>query len=435
MRIDPEHGNILVITDDPEAGERIVRWISAVGETPVLLAGAERFLIREGDDETVDLLVTDLDTDDPEAHRLLERLVSGDLFPGVPQIHILRDLAFQARLQSWDSSVAAMSVHAPPEAGDFQCRVRLAAEVGRLRRELTRSSVRDDLTNLFNRRYFLMRLEEEISRAHRYRTHVSLILFDIDHLREINRRHGEPVGDLVIREVGHILLGLRRKPDIVGRIGEETFGMILPATRFRGAATLANKVRTDVQNLDLHDADSDEIVEVRISGGISAFPDDSAVKHTADLTDRADRALGEAKKRGGNRIYIDEGTIRGMRKMVLIADPDRALLDQAEDLLGMDDFRVVRAETSVEALETLRFRTPDLLIVDLQMPGREDDLLLIERIRALHPGPPFPIIGLSRESGLRAAEMQNMGVDRFITKPFSVSLLLHVARELVQEKS
>ena len=237
METEPQHGNVLVLTTDEESGERLRRWVEAAGERPMLLSGAEKFLMVKGDDETVDLLVTDLDTDDPVSRTLIDRLVRGDLFTGVPQLHLFRDLRFR-------DALAPSAMISPPEAGEFQARVRLAAEVGRLRREMQRQSIRDPMTGLFNRRYLLLRLDEEFSRARRHRTPLSLAFFDVDHLKQINDAFGQVAGDSVIRGVARTIRGSVRKEDVLGRIGEEAFGVVLPANRYRGAATFANKLRT-----------------------------------------------------------------------------------------------------------------------------------------------------------------------------------------------
>ena len=171
----PERGNVLVVTDDPEEGARLRRWVESTGERPVVLAGSESALIATGVDDSVDVVVTDLDTDSPAVRRLIERMVDGTVFPGVPQIHVLRDLAFHEALTRRAPAIAAVALARPVEAGAFRARVRLAAEIGRLRRDRMRSSIEDELTGLANRRYVLGRLDQEYSRARRYRTPLSLI--------------------------------------------------------------------------------------------------------------------------------------------------------------------------------------------------------------------------------------------------------------------
>lgn len=432
MEMEPQHGNVLVLTTDEETGERLRRWVEAAGETAVLLSGAEKFLMVQGDDPTVDLLVTDLDTDDPSSGNLIDRLVRGDLFEGVPQIHLFRDLGLREALAQAGSSFAASSMTSPPEAGEFQARVRLAAEVGRLRRELQRQSIRDSMTGLFNRRYLLLRLEEEFSRARRHRTALSLALFDVDHLKQINDAFGQVAGDSVIRGVARTIRGCVRREDILGRIGEEAFAVVLPGNRYRGAATFANKVRNDTEGfLTRYDHDNQQ---VRISAGISTFPDNGAVRNPDDLIRMAENALSQAKARGGNRVFIDEGVLRHARPVVLVADADEALLDLAEDLLGLDDLQVLRAPSARAALETLRLRRPDLLVLDVHLAEEDSGASLIERVQALAGDGRFPVVGLSRDPGVDAEELQRLGVDRYITKPFSLTVLRSLVRELLDPR-
>ncbi len=431
MSVEPSRGNVLVIAETPEDGGRLVRWVEAAGERAVLLAGAERFLIDRGDDESVDLVVTDLDTDEPRARELIERMLAGTLFPDVPQLHVVRDLAFRERMARLGPTIAAVAVPFPPEAGIFQARVRLAAEVGRLRRELQRGSMRDAMTGLFNRRFVLLRLEQELSRARRHGTPLTLILVDIDGLRRINARYGEETGDRAIREVAGILVRQVRKEDVLGRIGEESFAVLLPGARFRGGATLAGNVRTDVEATALECAGGP--VELRVSAGVATFPTGEGIDDPEALLRRAEAALAEAKRRGGNRVHVDEEAIHRGGAMLLVVDADPDLLDLAEDLLATDDHLVVRAADAADALAAVAERPPSLLILDLQTPATRPGLDLLEEIRARHPRASFPVIGLSRESEGAPREPARAGIDRLITKPFSVSVLRSLARELLRD--
>lgn len=424
-----ESGHVLLITDDGREADRLSRWIAATGLEPVVLSGAEKFLMDTGDDERIRLVVTDLDTDDPAARALLDRLVTADLFRGVPQLHVIRDLDLLRAMRQGNPSFAASSIPSPPEAEDFQARVRLAAEIGRLLRENARHSIRDPLTGLFNRHYVLLRLDEEFSRAKRYRTPLSLIFADIDGLKLVNDDHGQVGGDAVIGAVGRIIRAQVRHEDVMGRIGEDVFAVVLPGNRYRGAAILANKLRTEIEELIVeHDGAQ---IQVRLSAGISTYPDSISVKTADDLVRCTENALHEAKTRGRNRVFIDEGVLRKERRIILVADPDAELLDLTEDLLALDDFRVVKADTARTALETLRFRRPDLLVLDLTMAEEEGGEPLIERIQRMYPGSRFPIIGLSRDPGADPDRLMRLGIDRYITKPFSLSLLRSAARELL----
>lgn len=425
---DPSSGHVLLFTDEREEADRLSRWIGAAGLEVVVLSGAEKFLMNEGDDDRVHLVVTDLDSDDPSVRSLLDRLLGGDLFRSVPQLHIFRDLALMRTLRQANPMLAGYSIPAPPEAEDFQARVRLAAEIGRLQRELARHSIRDGLTALMNRRYLLLRLDEEFSRARRHRTPLSLVFIDIDRLKEINDGHGQLAGDAVIRHVGRIIRSQVRREDVMGRIGEDLFGVVLAGNRYRGAAVLANKIRTEAEEAVVQHGGSE--IAVRVSAGIATYPDNQGIKTPDDLVRTAENALAEAKARGGNRVFIDGGVLRKERRIILVADPDADLLDLTEDILSLDDYRVVKAASARTLLETLRFRRPDLLVLDLGMT-EADGVPLVERVQHMFPGSRFPIIGLSRDRDADPEKLLRLGVDRFITKPFSLSLLRSAARELL----
>ena len=369
-----------MVTDDTDQGASLRSRIESAGERPVVLAGSEIFLIREGDDDTVDLVVTDLDAAIPEVRAVLVRLLQDRVFPGVPRLHLLRDPAVRDLLATIDPAAADAALEHPIRDRELRAGIRLAAEVGRLRRDRLQSSLRDPMTGIADRRYVLTRLDQEFSRARRYRSRLSLLAIDIDGLHVINRRHDASVGDRAIRAVADGLASQCRKEDLVGRTGEDEFAFVLPGTRYRGAAVLANKLRSESEALALEVGG--QPVDVRISTGISSFPDNSTIASSEDLFNRAHAALAEAKARGGNRVYIDPGLIRRDMHLILIADPDPELLELAEDFLVMDDYRVVRAQTAEAALETFRFRTPDLVIVDLQMSGPDGAGRLIDAIRS-----------------------------------------------------
>ena len=138
-----------------------------------------------------------------------------------------------------------------------------------------------------------------------------------------------------------------------------------------------------------------------------------------------------AKERGGNRVFIDEAVLDGEKPLILVADSDKRLLELAEDLLTVDDYSVDQADSAAMTLEKLRFRRPDLLVLDLQMTDASHGVTLIERIHKLFPKDRFPIVGLSNSAGTDPVRVTRLGVDRFITKPFSLSLLRSVVQELL----
>ena len=427
---DAPAGQVLLITDDRDAAGVLSRWIGAVGLEVVVVSGAEIALMKEGDDDRVTLVVTDLETGAPDLLALLERLLAGALFRGIPQIHLIRDPARLRALRQGDPTGAAALMAGPPQAEDLQARVRLAAELGRLRRESARHATTDPLTGLANRRSLFHRIGQEISRARRYRTPLSLVVVDVDGLKAVNDAHGQGAGDAVLRDVGRLIESHVRREDVCGRIGEDSFAVLLPGNRYRGAAVLANKIRTEADAMAV--AFGGLGITLHVSAGIATYPDSPGVSSADDLVRCAENALRGAKERGGNRVLIDEATLRKERRIILVVDPDTELLDLTEDLLSVDDYRVLKAATAHTAMETLRVRRPDLLVLDLSTAEGDGGPPLLERIQAMFPGSRFPIIGLLRDPAADPEKLARLGVDRFITKPFSLTLLRSAARELLE---
>ena len=431
MRAPEPAGCVLLLCDDPSQLARLARWIAATGHEVVTVSGADKFTLTEGDDLRFNLVVTDFNVDDEASRALLERLLSGDLFRATPALHVCRDLTLLGSWRRMNPSIAAVTIPAPPQAEDFQGRLRLAAELGRQKRESARHATSDELTGLPNRRTLLSRLEAEFARARRYRSPLSLALIDVDRLKEVNEHLGQSAGDAVIRKVGELIRQQVRHEDVPGRMGDDMFGIVLPGNRCRGAAVLANKVRTDAAESIVRHAGTE--IAVRLSCGISTYPDNREIETPDDLVTQAITALRAAKARGGNRIFIDEEVLRKERPVVLVVDADSRLLDAAEDLLSLDDFDVVKVGTASTAMETMSLRQPDLLVLDLGMIDSAEGVALIDRVRHEFPGTRFPIIGLSADPAMDPERMLRLGVDRLITKPFSVSLLRSAARELLDD--
>lgn len=159
----------------------------------------------------------------------------------------------------------------------------------------------DALTGLFNRRELERQLDEEIARAHRYKRHLSVLMIDIDHFKQVNDRFGHKTGDQALRCVATALLNTVRTSDRVARYGGEEFVVILPEADSGIARTLAEKKRDMVSRLAMPRENGEELF-LTVSIGSATFPDDADSKEA--LLHEADLALYEAKKRGRNQVCI-----------------------------------------------------------------------------------------------------------------------------------
>ncbi len=102
----------------------------------------------------------------------------------------------------------------------------------------------DALTNLYNHRYFQESLDNELLRAQRYNSVVSLLIFDIDHFKKVNDSYGHPAGDKVLSNIAVTIKNTVRPSDIVARYGGEEFAVILPETDFTGVKTFCRTAET-----------------------------------------------------------------------------------------------------------------------------------------------------------------------------------------------
>jgi diguanylate cyclase (GGDEF)-like protein len=154
----------------------------------------------------------------------------------------------------------------------------------------------DGLTGIFNRRYFELRIVEEMERAQRYEGRLSVIMVDIDHFKKLNDEFGHLLGDEVLRQVSAIFAHHLRKVDIACRYGGEEFAILAPETTGEHALTLAEKLRRVVESFPFPGVPR----PVTISAGVASFPEHGAARD--DVVKAADAALYAAKQAGRNRV-------------------------------------------------------------------------------------------------------------------------------------
>ena len=164
-------------------------------------------------------------------------------------------------------------------------------------------STTDELTGLHNRKYLQERLDAEISRARRYKTPLSCLLFDIDFFKVVNDMYGYEWGDVLLRNMSDKLKQMIRKEDVLTRYGDEEFIVILPNTSEDNAFLFAERFRRSIEKMEFIPAGEEERHPITVSGGISTYPCLANVEEDANTVIRyAEHALYNAKKRGKNKI-------------------------------------------------------------------------------------------------------------------------------------
>jgi len=153
----------------------------------------------------------------------------------------------------------------------------------------------DKLTGLFNRNKFDEFYIKEVKRSKRYNTNLSVIIFDIDDFKMINDTYGHQIGDVVLKEISQIMSMHIREQDIAVRWGGEEFLILLPHTNIDGAATVANKIKTNIEEHLFTELS----LKITASFGVSELGTDDTDE---SLILRTDKFLYEAKNSGKNKV-------------------------------------------------------------------------------------------------------------------------------------
>jgi len=216
-------------------------------------------------------------------------------------------VAIPLRLRAESVGLALLTCPDPAGYSDGQIEIGTALagqgmtayENARLFAQVERLATTDGLTGLFNRRHFFELALRELALSRRRSGPLTAVMLDIDHFKQINDRHGHPVGDQVIATVAQRLAATVRGTDVLGRYGGEEFAVLLPDTGDDGSGILAERLRAAVGDRPV-ETDAGPLT-VTVSVGVASRDTDMSV---AELLGRADRALYQAKEGGRNRVVV-----------------------------------------------------------------------------------------------------------------------------------
>ena len=224
------------------------------------------------------------------ASRMSIPLISFGQTLGVLTLHSSRSNAFrESELQSLESvaDICANSI----QNAHYVERVKQLAYI-------------DGLTGIFNRRFFELRIVEEIERARRYQTGMAVIMADIDQFKKLNDEFGHLLGDEVLRQVSSLFHQQLRKIDVVCRYGGEEFALLLTQTNIEQAAVIAEKLRRSVEGCQFPGVPR----RVTISAGVAAFSTHGKTRD--EMIRAADNGLYAAKQSGRNRVCVTQSSRR-----------------------------------------------------------------------------------------------------------------------------
>jgi len=258
--------------------------------------------------ETPEMVMLDITLTKPSCLDILTKLKAAPSTRDIPVIIITAGKSVRKMAKCY-SFGAYDYISTPFFREEVLARIRNIGYVCEKMKGFEKLLVRDYLTGLYNRKFFMERLAEELAWAGRYGEPMSFIILDIDHFKKINDTCGHSCGDEVLRQLSKILIMTLRAHDVVARYGGEEFVVLLANTVPEEAITVAEKLRVAVQENDFTCGEDTTKLPVTISIGVSSTVGNSDPTPES-LILRADHALYEAKTTGRNKVMFSD-TLHG----------------------------------------------------------------------------------------------------------------------------
>jgi diguanylate cyclase (GGDEF)-like protein len=244
------------------------------------------------------------------------------------------------------------------------------------------SAYRDELTGLYNYRFFTESLRCEIATARRIDAPLSLVMADVDDFKRYNDRHGHEVGNAGLREFAELLVTQVHEAGIATRYGGEEFALILPSTPKQDALLLAERIRAAIEEHEFPERDAHRGAVLTASLGLATFPADA--EEIGDLIRCADRALYAAKEAGKNRVQPFGRSLRSFARV-------SAAVPGSFQRLDGDPLPLTCLNLSPGGLCFLTAHPPELdalLELSLELPLPHGHVSLVGRVVQLLPSAP-----------------------------------------------
>jgi len=254
----------------------------------------------------VDLILCDLEMPRIDGFKLLGMIAGNEKLRDIPVIMLTGHGDSELKVKLLGQG-ASDYITKPFDAAELIARVKVHLKIKNLQDELKKSNERlkqlsdtDPLTLIYNRRYMMNMLEKEIQRASRKGTHLSLVMIDLDHFKQVNDKYGHQGGDKVLTHLAALSQTGLRSYDFIARYGGEEFVMALPETTHEDALMIAERLRLRIQLH--HYTGSLKGLITTASMGVATYPT-NFISSLADLIREADDAMYRAKAAGRNRVF------------------------------------------------------------------------------------------------------------------------------------
>jgi diguanylate cyclase (GGDEF)-like protein len=285
----------------------------------------------------------------------------------------------------------------------------------------------DSMTQLYNHDRFMEILRQEISRATRYKTPLSIIIADVDHFKSVNDFFGHQAGDHALKCVSSHLKKLLRDSDHIARYGGEEFGIILPMTPLKEAIQAAERLRKAIESEKI--VYREKSVSVTMSFGIALLENNRQVD-VEGLIKMADEALYDAKNSGRNKCchYKLQNPEKTPTSTVLVIDDEEVVLVTVTKMLERLGYAVLAAKSGREAADLLHQKgiKIDMVIMDMVMPDTSPDKILND-IRDMHSESKVVLTsGYNLSSGGNENLLKK--TNGFLQKPYQLAELSRIVK-------